>query len=574
VSTLVPREWVLRSSRPATPPDPHTDRLVAQALGLCELTAAVLVARGHRTPESARAFLDGGAFPLDPFLLTGMEQAVDRLHRAVQRRERVLVYGDYDVDGASAVSLYLQFLRGLGLAADFYIPHRIKEGYGLNADAVRRIAASGVSVLITADCGTTSVDDIALAQSLGMDVIVTDHHLPDAILPPALAILNPCKPDSGYPFTGLCSGGLAYKVASAYQAKYGAAGWDADASLDLVALATIADVAPLQEENRALVRKGLARLTQGTRPGIKALKMVAGVKGDCGVGTVGFRLAPRINAAGRLGDAADAVRLLMTDDEREAADLAGLLHRLNQERQAVEEGMVAAAMQAADAAPPGPFVLASRGWHPGVIGIVASRIAERYARPAILIALNGEGIGKGSARSIAGINMVEAIAHCRECLVAFGGHAAAAGVTIREERIPAFRARLADVLQGPLSDPASRPRLLCDAEVEARACVPAAARELERLGPFGAGNPEPTLVLRNLRIASARIVGTNHLKLTLAGQSGPTLDAIGFKMGTLESRRVSPSDPIDVACALEINVWNGTERAQLRLKDLRASVNG
>ena len=561
------REWVIR------PADHGACRVLADALGLRDLTAAVLAARGHRTPEAARAQLDGAETTgHDPFLLAGMEQAVDRLYRAVQGRERVLVYGDYDVDGASATSLYLSFLKGLGLSAGFYIPNRIKEGYGLNADAVRRIAASGVSVLITADCGTTSVDEIALAQSLGMDVIVTDHHLPGAILPPAFAMLNPCKPDSGYPFPGLCTGGLAYKVASAYHAKYGSA--DPASLLDLVALATIADVAPLLDENRTMVRQGLRLLSQGARPGIRALKAVAGVDGECGVGTVGFTLAPRINAAGRLGDAADAVRLLLTEDDREATELAGLLNRLNQERQRCEEGIVAEAIRAAEAAPSGPFVLASRNWHQGVVGIVAARLVERFHRPAILIALNEDGIGKGSARSVAGINVFEAIAQCRELLDAFGGHAAAAGLTIREDRIPAFRARLADVLQGPLSSPALRPRLICDAEVEPRGFSTAAVLELGRLGPFGSGNPEPTLVLRNLRVASARIVGTNHLKLAVAGRSGPRLDAIGFKMGSLESRGISPSQPIDVACALDINAWNGMERVQLRLKDVRASVAG
>lgn len=563
------REWVIR------PSDPEVCRMLADALGLRDLTAAVLAARGHRTPEAARALLDGteAAGP-DPFLLAGMERAVDRVHRAVQCRERVLVYGDYDVDGASATSLYLSFLKGLGLSADFYIPNRIKEGYGLNADAVRRIAASGAAVLITADCGTTSVDEIALAQSLGMDVIVTDHHLPGKTLPPALAILNPCRPDSGYPFSGLCSGGLAYKVASAYRAKYGSVGSDPESHLDLVALATIADVAPLQDENRTMVRQGLRLLSRGARPGIRALKAAAGIDGACGVGTVGFTLAPRINAAGRLGDAADAVRLLLTEDDREAAELAGLLNRLNQERQLVEEGIVAEAMQAAEAAPGGPLVLASRGWHQGVVGIVAARLVERFHRPAVLIAVNDEGIGKGSARSVAGINVFEAIAQCRDSLDAFGGHAAAAGLTVREDRIPEFRARLADVLQGPLSSPASRPRLICDAEVEPHGFSPAAVRELGRLGPFGSGNPEPTLLLRNLRIASARIVGTNHLKLALTGRSGPRLDAIGFKMGSLESRGISRTEPIDVACALDVNAWNGTERVQLRLKDVRAGVNG
>ncbi len=563
------KEWVMR------PSDPEACRVLADTLGLHRITAAVLVARGYRSLEEARAILDGEeVLGPDPFLLAGMEQTVDRLHRAVQHRERVLVYGDYDVDGASATSLYLGFLKGLGLTAGFYIPHRIKEGYGLNAEAIRRIAASGVSVLITADCGTTSIDEIALAQALGMDVIVTDHHLPGDTLPPAFAVLNPCRSDSGYPFSGLCSGGLAYKVASAYRTKYEAAASDPESYLDLVALATIADVAPLREENRTMVRRGLRLLSRGDRPGIRALKAVAGVTGACGVGTVGFSLAPRINAAGRLGDAADAVRLLLTHDEGEAVELAGMLNRLNQERQQLEERMTAEALQAADATPAGPIVLASRGWHQGVVGIVAARLVERFHRPAVLIALNEEGVGRGSARSIAGVNLYEAIARCRDQLLAFGGHAVAAGLTITEERVPAFRDRLAEVLEGPLRSAAARPQLLCDTEVEPHGFSPDSVRELIKLGPFGAGNPEPTVVLRSLRIASAKIVGTNHLKLAVKGRGGPLLDAIGFRMGSLESRGLSQSVPVDVACALDINTWNGAERVQLRLKDVRTSVSG
>ncbi|HEV8244058.1 MAG TPA: single-stranded-DNA-specific exonuclease RecJ [Nitrospirales bacterium] len=563
------KEWVMR------PSDPEACRVLADTLGLHRLTAAILVARGHRSLEEARAVLDGEEIlGPDPFLLAGMEQTVDRLHRAVRQRERVLVYGDYDVDGASATSLYLGFLKGLGLPAEFYIPHRIKEGYGLNAEAIRRIAASGVSVLITADCGTTSIDEIALAQALGMDVIVTDHHLPGDTLPPAFAVLNPCRSDSGYPFSGLCSGGLAYKVASAYRTKYGAAESDPDSYLDLVALATIADVAPLREENRTMVRQGLRLLSRGDRPGIRALKAAAGVMGACGVGTVGFILAPRINAAGRLGDAADAVRLLVTHDEGEAAELAGILNHLNQERQQLEERMTAEALQAADATPTGPIVLASRGWHQGVVGVVAARLVERFHRPAVLIALNEEGIGRGSARSIAGVNLYEAIARCRDQLLAFGGHAVAAGLTITEECVPAFRDRLAEALEGPLSSAAARPQLFCDAEVEPHGFSPRSVGELTKLGPFGAGNPEPTLVLRSLRIASAKIVGANHLKLTVQGRGGPLFDAIGFRMGSLESRGLSQSLPVDVACALDVNTWNGAERVQLRLKDVRTSVNG
>jgi single-stranded-DNA-specific exonuclease len=510
----------------------------------------------------------------DPFLIPDMERAVDRLHCAVEKRERVVVYGDYDVDGASATSLYVGFLNSLGLAVGFYIPHRLTEGYGLNEPAIRRLASSGVSLLITADCGTTSHREIALARSLGLDVIVTDHHLPERTLPPALALLNPCRADSRYPFQGLCSGGLAYKAATAYVAKYGAAGSDPDAQLDLVALATIADVAPLQAENRRMVRQGLRVLSNGDRPGIRALKAVAGVDGSCGVGTVGFTLAPRLNAAGRLGDPTDAVRLLLTHDSREAADLAGTLDRLNRDRQRLEEAITAEAVQAAEESGQGPIVLASRSWHPGVVGIVAGRMVERYHRPAVLIAINEQGVGRGSARSIAGLNVYDAIAQCRSDLEAFGGHAVAAGLTIHEDRIAAFRERLTEVLDESLKSGPAAPRLPCDAEVDPAHCLPGAARELERLGPFGAGNPEPTLVIRKLRIVSARVVGNNHLKLAVRSNGSGMLDAIGFRLGSLESHGLAPTDTVDFAGALEINSWNGTERAQFRLKDLRASARG
>jgi single-stranded-DNA-specific exonuclease len=409
---------------------------------------------------------------------------------------------------------------------------------------------------------------------LGLDVIVTDHHLPEQALPPALALLNPCRADSCYPFQGLCSGGLAYKTATAYVTKYGATGFDPDAQLDLVALATIADVAPLQAENRRMVRQGLRVLSQGDRPGIRALKAAAGVDGPCGVGTVGFTLAPRLNAAGRLGNSSDAVRLLLTRDPREAADLAGTLDRLNRERQGIEETITREAVLAAEASGSGPIVLASRAWHPGVVGIVAGRLVERYHRPAVLIAVNEQGIGRGSARSIAGVNVHDAIAQCRSDLEAFGGHAVAAGLTIREDRIAAFRERLREVLAEILNRGPVAPRLPCDAEVDPAHCLPGAARELERLGPFGAGNPAPTLVLRRLRIVSARVVGNNHLKLAVRRNGSGLLEAIGFRLGSLESQGLAPTDTVDLAGALEINSWNGTERAQFRLKDLRASVRG
>jgi single-stranded-DNA-specific exonuclease len=523
--------------------------------------------------EQAGVLLGEGPIPPDPFMLNGMEAAVDRIRRAVADSERVLVYGDYDVDGTSATALYIEFLRGLGCEPKFYIPHRLKEGYGVNADAVRRIAASGVSLVMTVDCGTTSFAEIELARSLGMDVIITDHHLPEDTLPRAFAVLNPYRSDSVYPTQGFCSAGLVFKVVTAYAMKYGRGAGSLDKHLDLVALATIADLMPLDSENRWMVQRGLREITAGRRLGLRALKTVAGISGACSAGTIGFQLAPRINAAGRLDDAADAVRLLLTEDEDEARALAESLDRLNRERQQTEERMTAEAIEALGSGADGrePIVLASRSWHAGVVGIVASRLVERYHRPAVLIAVEENGKGRGSARSIAGVNIYEGIRHCRQDLDACGGHAAAAGLTIQAEAVPRFRARLAEALAEPLSRAAGR-RLVCDAEVEPLGLLPPVVRELDRLGPFGMGNPEPTLVFRRLRISSARVVGNNHLKLMLRGARGPVLTAFGYGMGAWPE--FPPADPVDLACSLEINTWNGTEGVQLRLKDVRSSIPG
>lgn len=565
-------EWVIR------PSDLHARQTLADGLRLHPITAAVLVARGVRSCDDAAAvLLDEGAVRPDPFLLPGMEPAIDRIHRAAVTGERVLIYGDYDVDGTSATALYVQFLNGLGLAPDFYIPHRLREGYGLNADAVRRIADLGVSLLLTVDCGTTSFDEIRLARALGLDVIVTDHHLPEETLPPAFGVLNPFLSPAGSAFQGLCSTGLGFNVASAYALKYGHGGGPAvDEHLDLVALATVADMVPLTAENRWMIRDGLRRISQGCRLGLRALKAVAGIEGTCGVGTIAYQLAPRINAAGRVGDAADAVRLMLTDNEHEARMLAERLERLNRERQQVEDRMTGEAIDALarEHAPTGaidPIVLASRSWHPGIVGIVASRLVERYHRPAVLIAVTEEGKGRGSARSIPGVNICEGIRLCRQDLEGFGGHAAAAGLTIREQAIPRFRIRLGEALALPLLR-AARRSLFCDAEIEPCGLSPAVVRDLDRLGPFGMGNPEPLLLLRRLRISSARVVGHNHLKLMVRGSRGPGLTAFGYGMGT--PPEFSPTDAIDVAGSLEINTWNGTEGVQLRLKDLRTSHYG
>ncbi|MDH5670186.1 MAG: single-stranded-DNA-specific exonuclease RecJ, partial [Nitrospira sp.] len=383
------KRWVFRDI------DPTRRSALAQALSISSATASLLLARGVTTLDEAAAWMTSGKRH-DPFLIPDMDRAVDRLQRATAEGERICFYGDYDVDGMSATSIYFSFFQGLGANAGIYVPHRMREGYGLNEGAVQKLADEGVRLLVTSDCGTTSHQEIALANRLGLDVIVTDHHQTDDAVPPAVAVMNPHRRDAQYPFSGLCSGGLAYKVACAYEEKYGGGEVPADAMIDLVALSTVADVAPLRDENRVFVREGLAQISRGSRCGIRALKQVAGVTKACTAETIAFKLAPRLNAAGRLDDATKGVRLLTTDSEIEAKQLAEELEQLNRARQRLEAGIMREAMEAAEARDlPGAIVLASRQWHVGVVGIVAARLVERFHRPAVVIAIDQHGVGKG-----------------------------------------------------------------------------------------------------------------------------------------------------------------------------------
>jgi len=375
--------------------EPEARNALVQGLGLQASTASVLIRRGIRTPEAARSFLSPAASDLlDPFRLKEMDRAVSRIREAIRKSERVVIYGDYDVDGVTATTLYLDYFKSEGMEAEFYIPSRMKEGYGLNESAIRTLHNRGTTLLITADCGTTSLDEIRLASSLGMDVIVTDHHEVPPELPPATALLNPKRTDSGYPEKGLCTAGLAFKVIQALTGNIKSAG------LDLVALGTIADVSPLTGENRFLVKEGLMQLTEGLRPGIRALKEASGLTdGPVKAGTVGFTLAPRINASGRLSEAGDAVRLLTTQSREEARRIAQSLHLQNRQRQEIEGGIVKEACARVeseyDFRKDGCIVLASKTWHPGVIGIVAARLVERYYRPSVLLSIDSDGLAKG-----------------------------------------------------------------------------------------------------------------------------------------------------------------------------------
>ncbi len=564
-----PRLWIFPEIRS----DHRLD--LAHALNISPVTASVLLARGITSAQEASQWLRRDADRLhDPFLLPDIDQALDRLHRARAQEELVCFYGDYDVDGMSATSLYLTVFRSLGFRTCAYIPRRLQEGYGLNAGAVERLHTEGVSLLVTSDCGTTSHQEIALAASLGMDVLVTDHHQTDDAMPPAVAVMNPHRKDARYPFRSLCSGALAYKVCHAYLQRYGGDVERLAEQLDLVALATVADVVPLIDENRLFVRDGLARITAGSRPGISALKRVAAIDRPCTTGMLAFKLVPRLNAAGRLDHALLGVQLLTTQDESEAQALADRLETLNRERQRIEDDV----MRDLEATCAGELdqaavVVWSRSWHLGVVGIVAARVVERYHRPAVVLSVDDKGIAKGSVRSVPGLDVYQALAECRNLLVAFGGHPAAAGLTIREAQLPAFRKRFQEA--AARQEALHRdPTLQVDAEVQLKDVDLGLIRELDTLHPFGAGNPEPTLAVRNLKVLDARVVGTNHLKLTVRQGNSFPFPSIGFRMGGLTQEGLFGGGPVDLAFVPEVNRWKGLEQVQLRIRDVRASDAG
>jgi single-stranded-DNA-specific exonuclease len=553
---------------------------LAQTLRLHPLAARVLAARGHVEADEASRFLDAPLADLpDPFTMKGMDAAVARVARALEAGERIACYGDYDVDGVTSTSLLAGFLRAAGADVITYVPHRLVEGYGLNGEAVARLAGEGVRLLVTLDCGITGVEEVRAASALGLDTVVVDHHTVPVELPAAAAILNPHQPGCGYPAKDLAAVGVTFALAMALRRRLRETGRFGERrpepnlkeALDLVALGTIADVVPLVGANRTLVRWGLEVLAKSRRPGLRALKRVAGIADGQPVtaGQVGFRLAPRINAAGRLDDAGRGVRLLLAADDETARALAEELDRENQARQEIERRILAEATEDAAAkvaAGARGLVLARDGWHAGVVGIVASRIVERFHRPAVLIALEG-GSGKGSGRSIESFHLYDALAECAGHLTRFGGHRHAAGVTLERAAVDAFRSAFEAHAAARLTEADLQPRCRIDGWVDDAELTDRAAADLERLAPFGAGHPEPVFALHRAA-ARGRTVGAAgvHLKLALGARG---LDAIGFGMG--DRAPLCSEGPVDAAFSVGFDEWDGVRRLQLRLKDLRSA---
>ena len=559
------QRWDLR--RPGAP----AARRSLERAGLSPLCAALLCARGLDDPQKAAQFLScGPERSHDPFLLKDMDRAVARIRAAIVGGERVCVYGDYDVDGITATCLLTEALAWQGGDVVSYIPDRTEEGYGLNPGAVARLAGQGVKLIVTVDCGITAVDEVEFARSLGVDVVITDHHHCKDRLPAAAAVVDPRREDCAYPFPELAGVGVALKTAQALVPPEQREGVFRRFG-ELAAIGTVADVMRLTDENRALVRQGLELLANTRRPGLRALLREAGL--DPGAAptavTIGYGLAPRINAAGRMEQAMVALELLLTRDEERGEALAHTLCRLNRERQAIELAIYEQCVELLDAQPPAPaIVLAGEGWHQGVVGIVASRLTERYACPAFMICLE-HGQGKGSCRSFGGFNLFAALDRCAPLLDGYGGHEMAAGFTIREENIPAFRdqvCRLVDLRTGGAPMEAA-----IDVDAEIDHCGQLTAPQVESLSelePFGTGNPKPVFLLRGVCVLSCCDVGGGrHLKMKLR-RDGVVLDAIFFSANAAACG-VSAGDRLDAVFTPQINEFRGSRTVQLQICDLR-----
>ncbi len=561
---MLPRfRWI---TRPA-PPSTFTDALPHD---LPPLVSRLLWNRGVQEPDAVASFLRAHYDDLhDARLLHGMDRAVARVVAAIQRGERVAVYGDYDTDGVTGVALLKQVLTALDLQVLPYIPHRVSEGYGLNMAAVERLAQEA-QLLITVDCGISNVDEIGRAQALGLDVIVLDHHTPPAVLPPACALVNPKLDDCQYPFKGLAGVGVAYKFVQALhrQVRVPLRGRDL---LDVVALGTVADMMPLRDENRILVKHGLEALNATQRPGIRALVNAAAVQRPINARTIGFTLGPRLNAAGRLDDAIHAYRLLLADTDAEAQTIAHELHAINADRQQLTQKLVAHAHQLVvdgNKANDRIIVLHDDQFVAGVVGLVASRLAEQFRRP-VLVLERGEHTSRGSARSVNGFSLIDTFTELGELFDKFGGHTMAAGFTIRNDRLPQFERQLQHIATRDLHPDLFVPQLQIDAELPLDRLNLDLLEQVGQLEPFGHGNAEPTWATRGLRVVDLRTVGRQqqHLKLRLS-DGRTVMDALWWRAAD-HVAMMSDWRAVDVAYTLGVDEWNGQRKVRLEVQDIR-----
>lgn len=544
-------------------------------LGVPESIARLLVLRGIKTFEDARDFFRPSLTRLyDPFLMKGMHKGADRLAHAIRTGEKVLVYGDYDVDGTTATAIVYTFLKNFGVDVVYYIPHRFKEGYGIGRDGIDYAEEYESSLIVSVDCGITAVEETEYAKGKGIDLIICDHHNAGEVIPDAVAVLDPKQPDCPYPFKGLSGAGVGFKLVQATLVKLGLPAEVAHQFLDLVAISIASDIVPIIDENRILMREGLLRINSEPRMGIKALlDLISLREPEISTSHIVFSLGPRINAAGRMGDAATAVALLIAETEQEAKAYASRLEKINLTRRDTDSRTMEEALRQLGEDPEKSdhacLVLHDPEWHLGVIGIVASRLVDLYCRPTIMLS-TVDGMVKGSARSISGFNIYNALKECDDLLEQFGGHKYAAGLTIAEEQLPEFIRRFRDITSNMLSKHDMHPELHIDTELPFSEITPRFWKLLKQFEPFGPNNLKPVFVSRNVKISGRpTIVGQGHLKMRISQNGTPPIEAIGFNMQQYsEPLLKAGSGQVDIAYALEENTWNNRTHLQIRLKDI------
>lgn len=560
-------------------PDEFTVKSLAESLNISETIAQLLVLRNITNYQQAKAFFRPTLDTIhDPFLMNGMEAATTRVIKAITENEPICIYGDYDVDGTCATALMFMFLKELGANVDFYIPKRLTEGYGVSKLGVEFVKTKGTSLLISVDCGITAIEETQLANDLGIDVIICDHHQPKEEIPNAHAILDPLKPNCNYPFKYLSGAGIAFKLAQGVAERIGKRELPLK-YLDLVALAASADIVSLTDENRVLVKEGLNQVNHSPRAGISALIKNSHLDhGDLTSGQIVFTIAPRINAVGRLGDAERAVKLLITDNITEALELAAVLESENYERRKIDEDTFFQALDlvegSLDLDKNLAIILHEESWHPGVIGIVASRLVEKYYRPTIMLT-TVDGVAKGSARSTGNFNIYEALKKCEELLIHFGGHKAAAGLAVEVDKIDDFRLKFNQIVKETLGEEEFLPEVHIDAKLKFSDLTPKFFRIIDQFAPFGPGNMRPVFLADNLHIeGKPRFVGNNHLIINLRQNgSDRILDCIGFNMGEMCEALSKNYASIEAVFSIDKYTKDGKTFPQLKLKDLHINEN-
>jgi len=562
------KKWIIKDA----PSDSLVKELSA-ALNIDSTLSSLLIQRGISSFKEAKTYFRPSLDQLhDPFLMDQMDVAVKRIHKAISKDQKILVYGDYDVDGTTSVALMHSFLSTQSDYVDYYLPDRYEEGYGISEQSIDFAAENGYSLIIALDCGIRANSCVEKANKNNIDFIICDHHLPGEILPPALAILDPKKETCGYPFDELSGCGIGFKLIQGYGLKHGVPEGEIYKYLDLVAVSTCADIVPIVGENRILTYFGLRKLNQRPLPGLDALIKIAGRNGNLSVSDVVFGIAPRINAAGRMNHAKDAVQLLLMKDGEDLGEQASILNKMNAERKLMDEQITEQAIQQMEEHPnfksAKSAVLYNESWHKGVIGIVASRVIEKYYRPTIILT-KSKGKATGSARSVKGFNVYEAISACSEHLDQFGGHKYAAGLTMPIDNIKDFANQFEDEVRKRISPDSLKPMLSIDQKISLTKITMDFYKIIRQMEPFGPGNPAPLFIAEKVMCKNARIVGENHLKLSLTQEGSASIDAIAFRMSTHLDAVLN--NPFNIAFHIELNEYQGNQNLQLVIKDIQLS---